>query len=178
MQHLINSSQSHSTAKRGSGHPLSNQGKKRKNNNTGSPSLRQGQKRLSMPTATSNGTSQPEKGTAAGTEQKSPTARSNSKKKKKQSATVKAIPEQTNETTTAGQTPTIPEHIKKKAVSGFLRDKKSRETDKNKIAVTVLDYAGQNVFYATHYLVLSKVSTMLCLMLPNLLEARPLQYFV
>ena len=153
--HRLSSSQSHSTAKRGSGHPLSNQGKKRKNSNTGLPSLRQGRKRLSMPTATSNGTSQPEKGTAAGTEQKSPTARSNSKKKKKQSATVEAIPEQTNETTTAGQTPTIPEHIKK-AVSDFLRNKKSRETAKNEIAVTVLDYAGQNVFYATHYLVLSK----------------------
>jgi ankyrin repeat protein len=60
-----------------------------------------------------------------------------------------------NEAPATGPSNTIPEHIRK-SVSDYLRNKKSRETAKNEIAVTVLDYAGQNVFYATHYLVLSK----------------------
>ena len=73
--------------------------------------------------------------------------------KKKQCATAKTIPKQRSET--AGRTPTIPKHITK-SVSGLLRNRKSRQSAKDEMIVTVLDYAGQNVFYATHYLVLSK----------------------
>ena len=44
----------------------------------------------------------------------------------------------------------------KKRVSKFLRDKESLKKAQNEMMVTVLDYAGQHVFYATHHLCLSK----------------------
>ena len=44
----------------------------------------------------------------------------------------------------------------KKRVSKFLRDKESLKKAQNEIMATVLDYAGQHVFYATHHLCLSK----------------------
>ncbi|XP_062504591.1 uncharacterized protein LOC134181346 isoform X1 [Corticium candelabrum] len=49
----------------------------------------------------------------------------------------------------------VPERIKKD-VSMSLRDPSSRQKAKNEIMVTMLDYAGQNVFYITHHLVMSK----------------------
>ena len=52
-------------------------------------------------------------------------------------------------------TVTLPENVKK-GVSKFLRDKKSLEKAQKEMMVTVLDYAGQHVFYATHHLCLSK----------------------
>ena len=50
---------------------------------------------------------------------------------------------------------TIPLAVKK-GVSKFLRDKESFEMAQKEMMVTVLDYAGQHVFYATHHLCLSK----------------------
>ena len=50
---------------------------------------------------------------------------------------------------------TLPETVKKR-VSKFLRDKESLEKAQKEMMVTVLDYAGQHVFYATHHLCLSK----------------------
>ena len=44
----------------------------------------------------------------------------------------------------------------KKRVSKFLRDEESLKEAQNEMMVTVLDYAGQHVFYATHHLCLSK----------------------
>ena len=51
--------------------------------------------------------------------------------------------------------PSIPESTKKR-VTEMLRSRESRDKVKNEMIVTVLDYAGQNVFYATHQLCLSK----------------------
>ena len=53
----------------------------------------------------------------------------------------------------------VPEHIKR-SVSRSLRDPTSRQEAKNEIMATVLDYAGQNVFYITHRLVMSKAGFM------------------
>ena len=50
---------------------------------------------------------------------------------------------------------TAPMHWKKR-VSKFLRDKESLKKAQNEMMATVLDYAGQHVFYATHHLCLSK----------------------
>ena len=49
----------------------------------------------------------------------------------------------------------LPENVQK-GVSKFLRDKESLEKAQKEMMVTVLDYAGQHVFYATHHLCLSK----------------------
>ena len=51
--------------------------------------------------------------------------------------------------------PSIPESTKKRVVK-MLRSPESRNKVKNEMIVTILDYAGQNVFYATHQLCLSK----------------------
>ena len=52
-------------------------------------------------------------------------------------------------------TVTLPVNVKK-GVSKLLRDKTSLEKAHKEMMVTVLDYAGQHVFYATHHLCLSK----------------------
>ena len=52
-------------------------------------------------------------------------------------------------------TTTLPQHIQER-VSKSLRDPKSRQKTKKEIMLTVLDYAGQNVFYVTHHLIMSK----------------------
>ena len=49
----------------------------------------------------------------------------------------------------------LPESVKKR-VSNFLRDKEALMKAQKEMMVTVLDYAGQHVFYATHHLCLSK----------------------
>ena len=49
----------------------------------------------------------------------------------------------------------VPENMKKR-VSKFLRNKESLKKAQNELVATVLDYAGQHVFYATHHLCLSK----------------------
>jgi hypothetical protein len=49
----------------------------------------------------------------------------------------------------------VPENVKKE-VTKCLRDKKRLEKMQQEIVVTVLDYAGQHVFYATHHMCLSK----------------------
>jgi GTPase SAR1 family protein len=51
--------------------------------------------------------------------------------------------------------PSIPESTKNRIVQ-MLRNPESREKVKNEIVVTILDYAGHNVFYVTHQLCLSK----------------------
>ena len=51
--------------------------------------------------------------------------------------------------------PSIPESTKKR-VTEMLRNRETRAKVKDEMIVTVLDYAGQNVFYATHQLCLSK----------------------
>ena len=56
-------------------------------------------------------------------------------------------------------TTTIPQHLKE-SVSKSLRDPKSRQKAKKEIMLTVLDYAGQNVFYVTHHLFMSKAGFM------------------
>ena len=57
--------------------------------------------------------------------------------------------------TSADTTVTLPENVKK-GVSKLLRDKKSLEKAQKEMMVTVSDYAGQHVFYATHHICLSK----------------------
>ena len=49
----------------------------------------------------------------------------------------------------------LPETVKKR-LSKFLRDKESLKKAQKEIMATILDYAGHPVFYATHYLCLSK----------------------
>ena len=49
----------------------------------------------------------------------------------------------------------LPENVQK-GVTKFLRDKESLKKAQKEMMVTVLDYAGQHVFYATHHLCLSK----------------------
>ena len=49
----------------------------------------------------------------------------------------------------------LPENVKKR-VTKFLRDKESLKNVQKEMVVTVLDYAGQHVFYATHHMCLSK----------------------
>ena len=49
----------------------------------------------------------------------------------------------------------IPENVKAR-VSKFLRNKESLEKAQKEMVVTVVDYAGQHVFYATHHLCLTK----------------------
>ncbi|XP_062506180.1 uncharacterized protein LOC134182756 [Corticium candelabrum] len=56
-------------------------------------------------------------------------------------------------------TTTLPQHLKE-SVSKSLRDPKSRQKAKKEIMLTVLDYAGQNVFYVTHHLFMSKAGFM------------------
>ena len=56
-------------------------------------------------------------------------------------------------------TTTLPQHIQER-VSKSLRDRKSRQKAKKEIMITVLDYAGQNVFYVTHHLIMSKADFM------------------
>ena len=56
-------------------------------------------------------------------------------------------------------TTTLPQHIQEK-VSKNLRDRKSHQKAKKEIMITVLDYAGQNVFYVTHHLIMSKAGFM------------------
>ena len=51
--------------------------------------------------------------------------------------------------------PSIPESTKQKVVE-MLRSREICDKVKNEMIVTVLDYAGQNVFYATHQLCMSK----------------------
>ena len=54
---------------------------------------------------------------------------------------------------------TLPQHIQEN-ISKSLRDPKTRQRAKKEIILTVLDYAGQNVFYITHHLVMSKAGFM------------------
>ena len=56
-------------------------------------------------------------------------------------------------------TTTLPQHIQER-VSKSLRDPSSRQKAKKEIMLTVLDYAGQNVFYVTHHLIMSKAGFM------------------
>ena len=49
----------------------------------------------------------------------------------------------------------LPENVQK-GVTKFLRDKESLKKAQKEMMVTVLEYAGQHVFYATHHLCLSK----------------------
>ena len=56
-------------------------------------------------------------------------------------------------------TTTLPQHIQER-VSKSLRDPSSRQKAKKEIMLTVLDYAGQNVFYVTHHLIMSKAAFM------------------
>ena len=49
----------------------------------------------------------------------------------------------------------LPETVKER-VSNFLKHKESLKKAQKEMVVTVLDYAGQHVFYATHHLCLSK----------------------
>ena len=49
----------------------------------------------------------------------------------------------------------VPDHIKNR-VSMYLRDKTYRQNAKGEMVVTILDYAGQHVFYATHQMCMSK----------------------
>ena len=49
----------------------------------------------------------------------------------------------------------VPNHIKTR-VSRYLRDKTYRQNAKGEMVVTILDYAGQHVFYATHQMCMSK----------------------
>ena len=56
-------------------------------------------------------------------------------------------------------TTTVPQHIQER-VSKSLRDRKSRQKAKKEIMLTLLDYAGQNVFYVTHHLIMSKAAFM------------------
>ena len=49
----------------------------------------------------------------------------------------------------------VPDHIKTR-VSRCLRDKTYRQNAKGEMVVTILDYAGQHVFYATHQMCMSK----------------------
>ena len=56
-------------------------------------------------------------------------------------------------------TTTLPQHIQER-VSKSLRDPSSRQKAKKEIVLTVLDYAGQNVFYVTHHLIMSKAGFM------------------
>ena len=65
----------------------------------------------------------------------------------------------------AGMTTKVPDEIKNR-VSMYLRDKTHRENAKREMVVTILDYAGQSVFYATHQMCMSKAG-FLCLMLPS-----------
>ena len=53
----------------------------------------------------------------------------------------------------------LPQHIQER-VSKNLRDRKSHQKAKKEIMITVLDYAGQNVFYVTHHLIMSKAGFM------------------
>ena len=77
-----------------------------------------------------------------------------------------ALPLQTEMTSTRSvddssteNTNTLPQHLKE-SVSKSLRDPKSRQKAKKEIVLTVLDYAGQNVFYVTHHLFMSKTGFM------------------
>ena len=51
----------------------------------------------------------------------------------------------------------MPQSVKQR-VTKFLRDRESLKKAQNELMATVLDYAGQHVFYATHQLCLSKAS--------------------
>ena len=53
------------------------------------------------------------------------------------------------------QVASLPLSVKKR-VTEFLKDKESLQKAEKEMMVTVLDYAGQHVFYATHHLCLSK----------------------
>ena len=77
-----------------------------------------------------------------------------------------ALPTQTEKTlshsvddSSTENTTTLPQHLKE-SVSKSLRDPKSRQKVKKEIMLTVLDYAGQNVFYVTHHLFMSKAGFM------------------
>jgi hypothetical protein len=51
----------------------------------------------------------------------------------------------------------LPEDIKDR-LSELLRNKKSLEKAQKEMMITILDYAGQHVVYATHQVCLSKAS--------------------
>ena len=53
----------------------------------------------------------------------------------------------------------LPQHLKE-SVTKSLRDTKSCQKAKKQIMLTVFDYAGQNVFYVTHHLFMSKAGFM------------------
>ena len=64
------------------------------------------------------------------------------------------LPLNVDESSTENTT-TLPQHIQER-VAKSLRDPSSRQKAKKEIVLTVLDYAGQNVFYVTHHLIMSK----------------------
>ena len=68
------------------------------------------------------------------------------------------LPLNVDESSTENTT-TLPPHIQER-VSKSLRDPSSRQKAKKEIMLTVLDYAGQNVFYVTHHLIMSKAGFM------------------
>ena len=68
------------------------------------------------------------------------------------------LPLNVDESSTENTT-TLPQHIQER-VSKSLRDRNSRQKAKKEIMLTVLDYAGQNVFYVTHHLIMSKAGFM------------------
>ena len=68
------------------------------------------------------------------------------------------LPLNVDESSTENTT-TLPQHIQER-VSKSLRDPSSRQKAKKEIMLTVLDYAGQNVFYVTHHLIMSKAGFM------------------
>ena len=68
------------------------------------------------------------------------------------------LPLNVDESSTENTT-TLPRHIQER-VSKSLRDPSSRQKAKKEIMLTVLDYAGQNVFYVTHHLIMSKAGFM------------------
>ena len=86
--------------------------------------------------------------------------------KRKQRKQPEALPLQTAKTlsrsvadSSTENTTTLPQHIQE-SISKNIRDPKSRQKAKKEIMLTVLDYAGQNVFYVTHHLFMSKAGFM------------------
>ena len=85
---------------------------------------------------------------------------------RKQRKQPEALPLQTAKTlsrsvadSSTENTTTLPRHIQE-SISKNIRDPKSRQKAKKEIVLTVLDYAGQNVFYVTHHLFMSKAGFM------------------
>ena len=62
-----------------------------------------------------------------------------------------------NSESKANESKDIPEGIKR-SVTDYLRNSESLRKAKDEIMVTILDYAGQHVFYTTHHLFLSRAA--------------------